>query len=391
MKILFLAHRIPYPPDKGDKTRAFHIIKRLSEKHAIYLVSLYDDKNDSRYIPGIGKYCEESHIFYLNPFTAKIRGLSYLLENRPASLGYFYLKKVKDKVRELLSAEKFDAIFVYSSSMGQYVDGVKGIKKIIDFVDCDSAKWKQYGRFKRFPSGLLYSREGALLRKWEMHAAREFDRSIVSTQPEKQEFSVFMAAQDFTVMPNGVDTEHFTPGETSQPEKLVFTGDMGYFANIDGVIYFCREILPLIRRSVPGVEFYIAGRNPSKEVIQLGETEGVFVTGFVEDIRVHLKSASAAVVPLRIAQGVQNKILEAMASGLPVISTSKALSGLDARDGREILVADTPDTFASTVVRLLEDSALRKEIGTAARRHVQDHHSWQNNLSVLDDIVASGA
>lgn len=388
MKILFVTHKIPYPPNKGEKVRAFNIIRHLSKRHDICLVSLYDDVNDPRYMPELKKFCKEAYLFAVNPLFAKIKAAFYLLAGMPATLGYFYSYKMKSKINELVRSQKFDLVFAYSSSMAQYVMDAR-IPKIMDFVDCDSAKWEQYSRLTRFPMSLIYSREHELLKKYEQKIAQKFDKLFVVTEAEKKEFSAFTPVDKFMVLANGVDTDFFKASQRNRGNRLIFTGAMDYFANVDGVIYFSKEIFPLVRKAHPDAEFYIVGHRPVAAVRALTGIEGVKVTGSVADIREYLGMASVCVAPLRIAQGVQNKILEAMASALPVVTTSKALSGVGAQAGRDLLVVDGPAEFAAEVNRLLQNPALREELGNNARKYVLENHSWGKNLGQLDGLIKS--
>lgn len=386
MKILFIAHKMPYPPNKGEKVRAFNIIRHLSRSHEICLVSLCGGKDDRKYEGELKKFCKEVHLFAWEPFLAGVRAGLCLLLGIPATLGYFYSSGMKKKIGELINSRKFDRIFVYSSSMAQYVTDA-GVAKIMDFVDCDSAKWLQYSKIAFFPMSFIYAREHELLRDYEKRIAQSFDRSIVVTEAEKREFAKFVSTEKFSVISNGVDTEFFKPIPAAPGNKLVFTGAMDYFANIDGVIYFCRDILPLVKRVVPDVKFYIVGSRPARSVRALDNGNDVIVTGFVDDIREYLKSDAVSVVPLRVAQGIQNKILEAMASGLAVVATSKAAAALKEGADKNIAVADTAESFAGHAIRLLGDDDLRRRMGELARKYAEDNYSWQVCLSRLDDII----
>ena len=386
MKILFITHRIPYPPNKGEKVRAFNIIRHISAHHDVYLASLYDDNNDSQYMSELKKFCREVYLFRLNPSIAKVKAALCLLLGIPATVGYFNSRKMKIKIDKLLASQKFNLIFAYSSSMAQYVMDAD-IPKIMDFVDCDSAKWDQYSKTARFPSSFVYAREHELLKKYEKEIAEKFNKQLVVTEAEKKEFSAFTPVDRFKVLTNGVDTGFFKVSQQDAGKRLIFTGAMDYFANIDGVAYFCKEIFPLVKKAHPDVEFYIVGYRPTTAVRALAGIEGVTVTGSVTDVREYLDKASVCVVPLRIAQGVQNKILEAMASGLPVVATSKVLPGLNAKPDRDLLVADEPADFAKKVIMLLENMSLRKEMGTSARKYVEENHNWDKNLGKLDDVL----
>lgn len=386
MKIIFICHKIPYPPNKGEKVRAFNIIRHLSKGHDICLVSLYDGKGDPAYKPELGELCKEVYLFPINRLVGKIKAALYLLSGIPATIGYFHSRKMKAKIEELIRSQRFDLVFAYSSSMAQYVMNAD-IQKIMDFVDCDSAKWGQYSKIAGFPLSLVYAREHDLLQEYEKKIAEKFDKLLVVTEAEKKEFFSFIATDKFMVIQNGVDTDFFRFSPHGEQKRLIFTGAMDYFANIDGVSYFCKEIFPLIKKAHPDAEFYIVGHRPTASVRALAGIEGVKVTGSVADIREYLSGASVCVVPLRIAQGVQNKILEAMASGLPVVTTSKVLSGVNAQPGKDLLVADESSDFAEKVNALLESAALRQEIGDNARKYVIENHNWDKNLDKLDGMI----
>jgi len=386
MKILFVCHRVPFPPNKGDKIRAFNIIKFLSEKHEIYLCSSYDERIDIQARNALRKLCKEVHIFYLNPFLSKLKAILSFLRNKPMSVGYFNSRGLKTKVEEILRKEKIDLVFAYSSPSAQYCIGKK-IRKIMDFVDCDSGKWEQYGRILPPPLSYLYRREHKQLRRYEKKIIEEFDSCIVITELERNEFAKFSDTRKMQVILNGVDAGYFKPNYSNNPSRIIFTGAMDYYANVDSVVYFANRIFPRIKKDFPEVEFYIVGPRPVSEIRKLAGLDGVFIKGFVNDIRSVYDNASIAVVPsFRIAQGLQNKILEAMACGLAVVTTTKAVSCLKVKSGIEVLIADDDSDFAEKVVRLLKDKSLCLDIGKRARIYVEQYHNWQKNLSKLDNL-----
>ncbi|MDD5174456.1 MAG: TIGR03087 family PEP-CTERM/XrtA system glycosyltransferase [Candidatus Omnitrophica bacterium] len=391
MKILFLCHRIPYPPNKRDKLRAFYILKHLSKNNEIYLVSLYDDKKDKRHETALRKYCREVHIFYANPLFSKLKAFFWLLLFRSATAGYFYSGRLGKKTRQLARERSFGAVFVCSSSMAQYAADLRAGIKIIDFVDCDSAKWGQYGAFHPFPASLIFALETRRLSAYEKNVIGKFDHALVTTDMEKRRFSEFVRIDKFTVVENGVDVNFFRPIEQASGNKIIFTGAMDYFANVDGVIIFCRKALPLIRREVPGADFYIIGPNPVRAIRSLAAIPGVHVTGFVEDLRNYFGKASVCVVPsFRIAAGIQNKMLEAMASAIPVVTTSAAASSLKAAAYSCISIADSAEEFARRTITLLRDRELAGRMGHSGRRYVEAYHDWGRNLSVLDKMLGTG-
>jgi sugar transferase (PEP-CTERM/EpsH1 system associated) len=258
--------------------------------------------------------------------------------------------------------------------MAQYVMKSE-VKKVMHFVDCDSAKWQQYSKSARVPMSLIYAREFKLLRRYEAEIVQNSNLILVVSEAEKKEFAKFVSTDKFIVVTSGVDTDFFPSSVTTRQKNLVFTGVMDYFANVDAVLYFCKEILPLIKEEHSDIKFFIVGRNPTAAVRSLGTIKGVFVTGYVQDIREYLHKAVVSIVLLRIAQGVQNKILESMASGLPVVTTSKAALSLRAQPGRDILIADTPEDFSNKVSMLLKDNSLRRRIGESARKYVEENHN----------------
>lgn len=388
MKILFLAHRIPYPPNKGDKLRAFNFIKHLSKDHEIYLGAFFDDKEDGRYEQNLREYCREVHLCYLNPFFSKLKAILWMALAQPATLGYFHSSRFLRKIREIEDRVDFDAVFVYSSSMAQYVPASGRALKVIDFVDCDSAKWAQYGKSRHFPSSLIFALEHRLLRRYEKSLIEKFDKILVTTEIEMGRFKEFASTDKFTVINNGVDHKFFSPVDPATSDSLIFTGAMDYYANIDGITIFCSKVLPIIQREVPGTKLYIVGPRPGRSVIALEKLPGVIVTGFVEDLREYFRKAAVCVVPsFRIAAGIQNKILEAMASGIPVVTTQKAAACLNAKDGSEIMIADSEETFAEKVITLLKKKELRRSVGSSGRVYVLSCHSWERSFSELDGVL----
>jgi sugar transferase (PEP-CTERM/EpsH1 system associated) len=388
MKILFLTQRVPFPPNKGDKLRAFNIIKYLSKKHSVSLVCLADNKEDLGYTDDLGKVCSCVDIIPLNTFFSKIRSLFYFFSNLPLTLAYFYSGKMKKLVKEKIEKEKFDLIFIYCSSMAQYALNFKSIPKIIDFVDVDSDKWRQYADYSSFPKSIIYKMEERRLKEYEKVIVNSVNHSIVTSQAEAELFKSFIPGIRVSVLPNGVDYEYYKPDScTGEKNSLVFMGQMNYFANVEGVLYFCREILPLIRKEVPDIRFYVVGSNPVKAIKQLTSDKNVVVTGFVDDVRPYVVDSAVCVVPLRIARGIQNKVLEAMASGVPVVTTTKGNEGINAKTGEEIFINDNPEDFAESVLRLMDNPQLRASVSAKARRLVENKFSWELNLQKLENIL----
>ncbi len=410
MKILYLSHRIPYPPNKGDKIRSFNEVKYLSKSHEIHLACLADDPDDLKYEKDLKKYCKKVCLLKLTPLTAKVKGLAALMLNKPLSVGYFYSRLLQRTVNEWISENTYDAVICFSSPMAEYVfcsplwtegrgqrSAVSGKLSqhtvlIMDFCDVDSDKWGQYSRQSKFPLNLVYQIENKKLLDYEKKVNHTFDHSFFSSPREADLFCrLYPQAQNVSFISNGVDCEYFSPSESKGPSGkrliLMFAGAMDYYANIDGVRWFCEEIFPGIKKAYPETQFYIVGSNPRPEVQNLAKSDSVTVTGFVEDIRGYYQDADICVIPLRIARGVQNKVLEAMSVGKAVVSSSAAIQGISATPGEHLLVADTPEEFIKHLTTLMENETLRKEFGGRAREFVTSHYDWETNMGKLDGLL----
>ena len=435
MKILYIAHRIPYPPNKGDKIRSFNEIKYLSQRHEIHLACLADDSKDLKYENDLKRFCKSTNVVLINLKMVKLKSSFYLFSKKPLSVPYFYSRKLQRSVDQLLSTNHYDAVFCFSSPMAEYVfrsrslvsgclklekSLVKGSpvtsyqklasrnqKLIMDFVDVDSDKWGQYSKHARFPMSWVYALEGRRLADYERKVAETFDHSIFVTEAEAKIFrNKNLHIKNITAISNGVDLDYFSPTfsqrqatrnqlasgnqppETSnQQPVIVFTGVMNYFANVDGVVWFTKEILPLIRKEIPEIRFYIVGRNPTKEVLSLALDSSVTVTGYVPDTREYLKMATVVAAPLRIARGIQNKVLEAMAMGIPVVATPQAFGGIEAEPGRDLILGGDVRKIAEGVIGLVKEGSLRKSIGDNARRTIEKNYCWSKNLEKLDNVL----
>ena len=326
----------------------------------------------------------------VHPKLARLRSLPFLLTGKPLTLPYFYSAALQAQIHQALFLHSYDRIFVYCSAMAQYVDSIDGIPVVMDFVDVDSDKWMQYAAVKRFPLSVVYRREGRALRAYERKLCEKASCIVVTTEREAQLVRQIEPAARVHVVPNGVDTSYFDPQTVPRvagAPTAIFTGDMSYFPNEEAVIYFARSVFPLIRRSVAGARFLIVGRNPGPKVQKLRHIEGVEVTGFVPDVRTYLARAQVAVAPFMIAAGIQNKILEAMAYGLPVVATPRTAQGLSADVADMVEMGSTAEELASKIVLLLRDFPLARSRGMESRRRVADHYSWDCALEQLLQLL----
>lgn len=401
MKILFIAHRIPYPPNKGDKIRSFNEIKYLSKKHEIHLACLVDENRDLQYVEELKKYCCTVDAVLINKRWAKIKSLFALFPLIPLSVSCFFSKKLKRIIDHKLSTVNFDIIFCFSSAMAQYVMGVKDIPRVMDFVDVDSEKWKQYSDHKSFPMSWIYRMEGKSLSNYEAKIAEDFNYSVFVSQKEVEVFNRLVPrVKNISAITNGIDTDYFNPlyngnngfehstsGEISQKPIIIFTGVMDYFANVEGVKWFVKEVFPIVKGEIPDVKFYIVGTNPTQEIKNLGKDRNIIVTGFVEDVRKYLAMATVSVAPLRIARGIQNKVLEAMAMGVPVVGTSQVLEGIDPGHDCDLSEENHPEKFAENVVQIIRKESLRETMSRKLMSMVKNKFNWNVNMKQLENIL----
>jgi sugar transferase (PEP-CTERM/EpsH1 system associated) len=305
-----------------------------------------------------------------------------------ASASYFHSSRLERTIRRLLREQKFDLIFVHCSSVAHYVDRVRGIPKILDFGDMDSQKWLEYVQHKPVPLSWGYWWEGQRVLADEQRLARRFDLCTATTRAERATLDSYQTGTPSDWFPNGVDSAYFAPSsEPYDPDLIAFVGRMDYFPNQQCMQDFCTQVLPLIKAKRPSVKLEIVGADPSPAIRQLGDIEGVTVTGSVPDVRPHVTRAALTVAPLRIARGTQNKILEAMAMGVPVVCSSLAAGGVDAEAGHHLLTADAPRDLCDSIVRVLSDPHLRHRLADAGRARVLSNHAWPNSMRRLDAII----
>jgi sugar transferase (PEP-CTERM/EpsH1 system associated) len=390
MRILYLAQRVPYPPDRGDKIRTYNEIRHLARRHEVAVACLADGPEDLDNVAGLAGLASSVDAVPLSRRRARLRALAALASGGPLTVAYFNERELHRRVAARMAATPFDAVVVYSSGVAQFVEKYAGVPRIMGFADLDSLKWAQYAQRSRRPMSWVYALEARRLLRYERRLAHTFSHSLVCTPREMRDFQELIPGAPVSCVSNGVDLDFFRPMELPREENsLVFTGVMDYFPNVKGVLWFCREVLPRVRQQVPGATFTICGSRPTPAVLELGNLPGVRVTGRVPDVRPYLARASACVVPLHIARGIQNKLLEAMAMALPTVATTAAFDGVEAERDRHVFVADDADDFARAVVRLFTDEGLRVRTGAAARAHMEASYCWEAQLGRLDEILAS--
>ena len=393
--LLYLVHRLPYPPNKGDKVRSFHLLKHLASKHRVYLGTFIDDPDDEVHLEAVRGYCADMHVARLSPRTARVRSLTGLLSGEALSLPYYRNAGLRDWVAGTCASKHIDHAVVFSSVMADYVPDMSRLPTLVDFVDLDSAKWTQYAATHRWPLSWLYRREGERLLAWERAVAAKATHSFFVTEAEADLFrrAAPESASRVDAISNGVDAEFFSPDHvlaspySAAEVPVVFTGAMDYWPNIDGAVWFAADVMPRVKQLYPEARFYVVGRSPDATVQALVNDGSTVVTGTVPDVRPYLKHAAVVVAPLRIARGIQNKVLEAMAMARPVIASPGAAEGLEVTDGDELLIASTAAEWTTTVSHTLADAARRRQLGASGRRFVEMHHHWDRCLARFEDLL----
>ena len=392
MNILYLCHRFPFPPKRGGKIRPFNMIRHLTASgHQVSVCSLARSAAEAEEGRGIAPHCASFDMGHVQEWGQVARMVVRLPLPTPSSMGYFYSPELAVHVQRLLGAKKWDLIFVHCSSVAQYVEHVRDIPKILDFGDMDSQKWFEYANYKPFPLSLGYRLEGAKMLAAEKRLARRFDLCTATTRAEWETLKGYGTGADTDWFPNGVDADFFCPvDEPFDADTISFIGRMDYYPNQECMSRFCAQVWPLLKAQRPAMKLLIVGADPSPAMRKLGELPGVTVTGSVPDVRPFIRSSALMVAPLNIARGTQNKILEAMAMGVPVVTSSIAAGGVDAEAQEHLLVADSPQSCAQAIMRIVDNPLERARLAMAGRQRMLSHHAWPRSMERLEQIIDQG-
>jgi sugar transferase (PEP-CTERM/EpsH1 system associated) len=443
-KLLYLVHRVPYPPDKGDRIRSYHLLRHLAEHFDVYLAYLTDAAPPANNSPDSppsalasplpAAAAEAATLSALRRLAVEVAAVpvaprgrwfaaaASLLCGRSATEGLFRSRALRATLDRWRAHRQFDATVVFCSSMFQYVQpsagpgGAAG-RLVVDLVDVDSQKWFDYAAQVRGPRRWLYALEGRRLRRVECRAAAAAAAVTLVSPAEAECFRRVCPAGRVLGVYNGVDLEYFQPAAAAAgsppsapgsppaaagsplsplssppaPPTVVFTGALDYRANVDALVWFCGQVWPSIVSRRPDAVLKIIGRHATPAVRRLAERPGVVLVGGVPDVRPHLAAASLAIAPLRVARGIQNKVLEALAMGKAVVASPQAVEGLSATHDNELLVAACPAEWIAAIHRLLEDAPLARRLGAAGRRHVEQHHDWSACLAPFTRLLTDPA
>ena len=389
--LLYLAHRLPYPPNKGDKVRSYHFLRHLASRYRVFLGTFIDDPVDWQHLDAVRELCADLYVEPLVPWMKRATVGTAFLRGEPLSLPYFRSQSLRRWAREVTVRERIGRVFAFSSPMAQYLPELPAVRTVVDFVDMDSAKWGEYAARRGWPASALYRREAQRLQAFERATAQRADASLFVTDEEAQRFLAQApeCAERVITIRNGVDSEFFSPTHSyespfaADEPAIVFTGALDYWPNGDAAVWFTREVLPQLRRHDPSLRFYVVGTDPDATVKELAGDPGIVVTGRVADVRPYLHHARVVVAPLRVVRGTQNKVLEAMAMARPVVATPVCATAVEASPGVELEVADDAHAFAGKVRALLQPERAA-ELGRRARERVLRDYAWSASFNRLD-------
>lgn len=380
MDILFLSHCVPNPPDKGEKIRSCHQLRYLSRRHRVHLVCFARSEEELEAARQLESICASVHAELLHGVPALARGMAKFALGGCLNEAYYSSQSMREYIRKLAARQSFDLTFSFTAVMRPYAPG--GIPVFLDMIDVDSEKWMDYARV-RHPA-FLWALEGKRLRQFERRMAESSQVTCLTTPNEERLLKTFAPFVRTQAVENGIDGDYFRSAGTPEGRRIAFAGTMDYHPNREAVIWFAKKVLPLLQRKDPGIEFLIIGRNPDSEVRRLTRLPGVLVTGAVDDIRPYLASARAVVAPLRLARGIQNKVLEALAMGKEVYA-SPAVANTFAPDLPEGLFRCASE--AEYVTGILRACGAALPVNPRIRSHVINRFSWRRNLEEMENTL----
>jgi sugar transferase (PEP-CTERM/EpsH1 system associated) len=388
--VLYLVHRVPYPPDKGDRIRSYHLLRYLSRRAAVHLACLADEPVSAETTAALGDLCARVAVVPLGNWSRWLRAPGSLLSGRSISEGIFHSPGLVEVVRRWVGETSFHVSLASASSMVPYqrLDGLRQVPAVVDLMDVDSQKWLDYAAAERGIRARMYQTEGRRLRELEQTVPSWARAVTLVSDAEADLFRQFCSWDGVHAVTNGVDLDYFRPADPPPPEDgCVFVGALDYRPNVDGACWFSKEVWPQIRRRHPEARLRIVGRQPVPQVARLAQVPGVEVVGQVPDVRPYVAAAAVAVVPLRLARGIQNKVLEAMAMAKPVVASPQGLTGLGHKLDLPALTAAERFDWVEHVDRLLNSPDLRRQLGAAGRSYVEAYHDWERCLEPFGPLL----
>lgn len=395
--LIFISHRFPYPPNKGEKIRGWNLLRHMAKSWRVHFGCLIDDPADRAHLETVRPFCAELACFDIDKRWKKFEALARFRPGRPLMLDYYRHAGLQAWVDATMARTHMDIVYIYSTAMAPYVLPTRRHGLILDMQDVDSEKWTTYAEHASIPMKWVWAREGRTLLAYEREAALACDATFLVSEPECRRFAELAPESADKVHPleQGVDLALLAPGlglpDPHPPgaPQIVFTGNMDYWPNADAAIWFAKECLPILRRRDPAPGFTIVGANPGPDVLALASLPGVTVTGRVPDVRPYVAHAAVSVTPLRIARGIQNKVLEAMALGTPVVASPQAFEGVRATAGEHLLVADGAEATAAAIAEVLDGK--HQSLAAAARAIIEARYGWEAQFRRLDGFLDSCA
>lgn len=379
MKILMLTSRLPYPPDRGDRLRVYHFARVLSEKHQLTLITFISRKSDAANLPALENIFSRIYPIYWPPLRSYFAVLSAMFRDIPLQVGYYHSRQMNEFINRHLTENQYDLIYTHLIRMAPYTRNLRGTPKILDMTDVISTEIERSLPYRFGPSRWLYQLELPRLRKYEAQAASDFDACWLISKAEVDRYASLTSNPEPQIVNNGIDAKHFFPDpKMERKQRLIFVGHLGVYHNVDAARYLAREIWPIIHQEYPEYQLDIVGAGPAPEVLQLAELQGVNVHGYVQDLNQVLNQSAMLVAPLRFAAGIQNKVLEAMATATPVVTTSLVNEGIEGTSGHDLIVADTPREIILAIKFLINQPAAARQIGQQGFQFVRNNFSWQN-------------
>lgn len=386
MNILFVTPRLLYPVNRGDKVRPYNFAKTLAKKHNLSLVSFIQTKAELQYVDPLKEFFSSVDTIYLPAWKSKVNMGLNILSGKPLQVSYFKDSLFDEKISEILVRKQIDVVYIFHLRMAQYFIKRNNVYRVLDLCDTVSFFMGRLLKHARWYMKPIYTYEIAKVKKYEQQLMDYFEEYWIISQEDKDALESNQKFSNIQIIPNGVDIEYFKNTEEGSGRKsIIFVGYMSV-ESIDAVFYFYDHILPIVRKEVPDVLFYIVGANPPDKVKALEKDKNIIVTGYVEDLREYYKKASVAIAPMRFVAGMQNKILEAMSMSLPVVSTFYGNEGINAKDGESIFVEDKPEHFAQKVILLLKNNEIRKKMGNSARKFIEENYSWYRVFERVNEV-----
>ncbi len=395
-RVLFLTHRVPYPPDRGDRIRAFHILQFLARRYDVSLAAVSDEPVTAEQMQVIEGFAERVAVQRINPRWSKVRGLLSLAAGGAVTPSYFYRNALARTIESWHQATPFDAVITLCTGMIQYARHIpRPARQILDLVDVDSAKWNEYARHSKAPMRWIYAAEAKRLRDIEAGSRDQLDGIAVVSDAEAATYRAEVGNHvGLTTLRHAVDVDYHQPmmdAGARGSKTIVFIGVLNYKPNVEGIRWFVQNVMPALRQRVPDMKLQIIGRHPSPQVLELGNEANVEVVGSVPDVRPYLNDAIACIAPLQIARGVQTKVLEAMASSRVAVCSVGAAQGIHAEDDRHLLICKTPQQWAAALERVINDDTLRTRIAGEARRRIEEQYRWDKCYEPLENLIEGSA